>query len=157
MITTKKSKITKNNFFETLLFVFFKQNWKYILVLFLISLVIKQQNYLEGFQEFFIIFSVLSPFFVVLYYWMFANSNQNKIYFLERYFEIDKEKIIIFLEDGTQSNLKMDVFVKVVDLKKMYLLYFSKTQFILISKDSFVNYTERKWFRRNIVDRIRKR
>ena len=51
MITTKKRKITKNTFFEILLLVFFKQNWKYFLVSFLILLVVKHQNYLEKFQD----------------------------------------------------------------------------------------------------------
>jgi|APCry1669192647_1035423.scaffolds.fasta_scaffold03155_4 hypothetical protein len=157
MITTKKRKITKNTFFEILLLVFFKQNWKYFLVSFLILLVVKHQNYLEKFQDSLLIFIILTPFLVVLYYLKFINSKKNKIYLLEHYFEIDKEKINIIFENGTQISLKMEDFVKVVNFKKKYLLYFSKTQFILISKKSFISYSERKWFRINIFDKIRRK
>ena len=82
----------------------------------------------------------LLVFLIVLqlfYYWRFAYSKQNKIFLLKRYYEFDDEKLVAFMEDGSDSIIKLNHFVKVYKNEKYILLFLSKTSFIYLPKIGF--------------------
>jgi hypothetical protein len=88
--------------------------------------------------------------------WTDAYSKDNKLFLLERYFEIYENKIIEILNDGTKSLIKIEHFIKVIQTKKFYLLYFTKEQYIIITKDSFKRKQDKDWFEREIFMKIEK-
>lgn len=87
---------------------------------------------------------------------MFANSKDNKLFLLERYFEIDEDRFVGFLIDGTDSTIKIERIIRKIELKDIYLLYVAKNQFIFITKDSFKSDNDRIWFEQKILSNIKK-
>ncbi|GEC71762.1 hypothetical protein FFL01_13010 [Flavobacterium flevense] len=100
-------------------------------------------------------FSFIYPLLIIFQYWRFANSGDNKIFLLERNYEIDDEKIIGNLSDGTSSTIMNNHLIKTIQLKNAYLLYISKLQFIYIPKDSFITEQDKDWFEKEIVKNIK--
>ena len=89
-------------------------------------------------------------------FWRYVTSKDNKIMFLERHFEIDNEKINGIIDQGTYSPIKLEYFIKVDFIRKTYLLYNAKNQFIYIPVDSFESDSDREWFDNEIIKKIKK-
>ncbi|MGV1011859.1 MAG: YcxB family protein [Flavobacterium sp.] len=109
-----------------------------------------------SYENFFIFFAIIYPISLVLRFWMYANSKDNKLFLLERYFDIYEDKLVGILNDGTDSTIKIDHFIRILELQNIYLLYVSKYQFIFITKDSFKTKEDRTWFEQKIVSKIKK-
>jgi len=76
--------------------------------------------------------------------------------FLERYYEIDNERINCIIDRDTYSPIKIDHFIKAELIRKTYLFYVSKNQFLYIPIDAFKNDADRVWFEKEILTRIKK-
>ncbi|MGL2963673.1 YcxB family protein [Flavobacterium sp. RSB2_4_14] len=157
MIKTNKIQLTTNTLFSTLLRVYFKKRWWLILWMMIFGILVSTSSK-RGFNEIFImVVSFAYPFLIVLQYWRFAKSKDNKIFLLEKEYEIQDNKIIATLSDGTTNTIMTEHFVKVIKLKTAYLLYLSKTQFIYIPKDAFKSEAEKSWFEQEIINKIKPR
>lgn len=156
MITTEKIQLTSLDLFKILLITYFKKKWWLFLLIWAMgaSLFLDSRN--DSFADFFVVFAISYPIYFLIFYWRYANSKDNKIFLLERYYGISEDKIVGILDDGTESPIKLEHFIKVVELKKFYLLYISKSQFIYIPKDSFKSESDKEWFVKEIVKRIGK-
>ena len=108
----------------------------------------------DSLGNFLMILFTIYPFIVVFQYWRYANSKDNKIYLLERHYEIYEDKIIGVLSDGTDSTIMIDKFIKVIRLKNTYLLYMSKIQFIYIPKNCFKSEQDKDWFEKEVISKI---
>ena len=95
------------------------------------------------------------PVIIVFQYWRFSNSKANKVFFLERNYEIYDDKIVGNLSDGTSNEILITHFIKVIRLKKCFLLYLSKNQFLYFPQDSFKSRSDKNWFEQKIVSQIK--
>ena len=155
MIETNSVQFTTKTFFVTLLLVYLKKRW-WLLIWFLIlsiALLFKEQR--DSIEKFLVLIGFVYPIIIVFQYWRFANSKDNKVFFLERNYEIYDDKIIGNLSDGTSNEILIIHLIKAINLKKCFLLYLSKNQFLYFPKDSFKSESDKNWFEQKIVSQIK--
>lgn len=109
------------------------------------------------FERFLIGMAIIYPILIVWQLWRYANSKDNRIFLLERYYEIEKEKINGIIDGDTNSPIKIEHFIKVDLIKNTYLLFIAKNQFIYIPIDSFQTESDLNWFKSEIVSQIKKK
>ncbi len=155
MIKTQKIQLTANTLFSTLLNVYFKKRWWLIIWILIIGILVSTGKKRESTEIFIMIFSFAYPFVIAFQYWRFASSKDNKVFLIEREYEIFDNKIIGTLSDGTSSTILIEHFIKVIKLKTSFLLYISKTQFVYIPKDAFKTEADKIWFEQEIISKIK--
>lgn len=152
MITTNKIQFTNTSYFKVLLQINTKKYaWLLILSWGLAATNIFKDE-LNELDLFYIIFSIVFPIYFILYYWRFANSKENKIFFQERFYTVDEDKIVGFLNDGTENTIKNEHLIKFLELKEFILIYISKNQFLYFPKNAFQTSEDEKYFRKTIVE-----
>lgn len=155
MIKTKKIQLTNKTFFTTLLSVYFKKRWWLLLLMLIIATLTLINKDSKTSNDFLLYFGFIYPPIILLQYWRFANSKDNKIFLTERDFDIYNDKIIGNLSDGTSSTIMNNNIIKVIELKKAYLLYISKIQFLYFPKEAFQSKNDRKWFENEIIKKVK--
>lgn len=155
MITTKKIQLTKKSFFKTLLMAHLKRRWWFFILIWALAFLFSLNNRNDSFEHFYSCFAVLYPIYFLYTYWNFANSKDNALFLLERYYDIYEDRFVCFLSDGTESTFKCEHFIKKVELKNIYLLYISRNQFVFIPKEAFKSKEDEDWFRQSILSKIR--
>ena len=155
MITTDKIQLTSKDFFKIILTTSFRKKWWGFVFLGILAMVLVLQEERYSLKDFLILFTILSPIVFVIKHWIYSYSKENRIFLFERYFEIYEDKIVEILNNGTNSLIKIEHFIKVIQTKKFYLLYIAKNQFINISKDSFKNEQDKDWFEREVLIKIK--
>jgi len=125
-----------------------------LMLLFGFFFIFKQNK--DSFEYFLLFFAFFYPIILLFQFWRYANSKENKLFLVERFFEISEDDITGILQDGSESKVKMENIIKVVTLSKYYLLYISTSQFIFIPKDSFMNHEDEDWFTNIINKKIKK-
>jgi hypothetical protein len=120
MITTEKIQLTSTEFFKILLYTSFKKRWWLFILIWLIGLYSLCKENRDSFDIFFIFFAIFYPIALVIQYWRFANSKDNKLFLLERYYNIFEDKIVGILSDGTESPIKLEHFIKVIQMKRFF-------------------------------------
>ena len=156
MIKTKRFKYTPKELFSILLMRYAKKRWwlfAWIWILGIIMIIIDNQ---DSFTYFFIGFSIVYPVLLVIQFWRYVNSNSNKILLLERFYEIDNDKVNGIIDEDTHSTIKLEHFIKVEFIRNTYLLFIAKNQFVYIPVDSFESDDDRKWFESEIISKIKK-
>lgn len=51
---------------------------------------------------------------IIAQYWFYAHAKDNRLYLLSRYYEIDTDRIVETMEDGTSSTIKTERFIKMM-------------------------------------------
>ena len=156
MIQTKNVKLTPKELFEILILRYAKQRWWLYAWIWILAIIIGLQETYDYFAYFFMVFAIVYPILVVIQFWRYVKSKDNRILFLERHYEIDSEKINGIIDQDTYSPIKLEHFIKVVMIRKTYLLYVAKSQFIYIPIDSFKSESDRVWFENEIIKKIKK-
>lgn len=156
MITTNKIQLTTTSYFKTIMKIFIKKWLWFIVVSWSLAVFISLKEEKNSFLNIYIIFALLYPFIVVIQYWIYAHSKDNRIFLLERYFEIYEDKVVGFLIDGTENTVKNEHFIRVVELSNNYLLYISKNQYLLFPKDCFKSDADMAWFEEKIILNIKR-
>jgi len=157
MIKTKRVKLTPKELFLILILQYLKKRWWLFAWIFILAIIMLGLDGIgDSFKIFFILFTIICPILIVIQFWMHVVSKDNKIMFLERYYEIDNEKINGIIDQDTYSPVKLDYFIKVDFIRKTYLLYIAKNQFIYIPANSFESDADREWFDNEIVKKIKK-
>ena len=155
MITTEKFQLTKKSFFKTLLLAHLKRRWWFFLFIWALAFLFSLDGRNDAFEHFYIYFAILYPIYFLYTYWRFANSKDNRLFLLERYYEIYEDRFVGYLSDETQNTLKCEHFIKKVALNTIYLFYISRHQFVFIPKEAFKSKEDEDWFRQNIVSKIK--
>lgn len=93
---------------------------------------------------------------IIAQYWFYAHSKDNRIYLLSRYYEIDTDRIVETMEDGTSSIIKNERFIKVMKTTSYYLLYVARNEYVYLPVSSFESLDDREWFEVEIVNKIKK-
>jgi hypothetical protein len=99
---------------------------------------------------------VLFQLVIIAQYWFYAHSKDNRIYLLSRYYEIDTDRVIETMEDGTSSIIKNERFIKVMKTTNYYLLYVARNEYVYLPVSSFESLDDREWFEVEIVNKIKK-
>jgi len=155
MITTNKIKLSNSTLFKILLTNSLKKYFWLIILLWIISIRNIFKDHLNPFDIYVIVVAFLFPIYYVIHFWRFSFSKENKIFFLERYYTIDEEEFVGYLNDGNHNSIKNNYFIKFLENKNSYLLYISKSQFIYIPKGSFKSMEDQNWFLENIILKIK--
>lgn len=152
MIKTKTVRISKNKLLAIILLRYLKRRWYLILTVLLLGLVISQKENPEQIDLFFISICFLYPLLIIIQFWIWVNSKQNKIFFTDRMYEIDEDKISGRTDSISFSTVEKKHFIKNDLILKTYLLYLSKGQFFYIPLDSFESEQDRIWFEQNYIN-----
>jgi hypothetical protein len=156
MITTKKVKLTPKELFSILILRYIKKRWWLFVWIWVLAIILGLKQQHDYFDTFFIVFAIIYPILLIIQFWRYVVSKDNKLLLLERYYEIDSEKINGIIDKDTYSPIKLEHFIKADLIKKVYLLYIAKNQFIYIPIDSFENDSDREWFENEIIKKIKK-
>jgi len=156
MIITGKIKLTSKKFFIILITTYIKKKWWLLAWIWALILILLLDNNKDSIELFLVLFLFLFQILLVVQYWRYAYSKENKVFLLERHYEIAPGIISASMEDGTLQPLKTEHFIKVFKTKEYYLLYIAKAQFIYLPVDSFSNSTDKQWFEDEIIKKIKK-
>lgn len=156
MITTAPIKLTSKKLFEITLITYLKRKWWLFVWIWGLAIILLLNTNKDPLDIFLIFFLVLFPIVLVIQFWRYAYSKQNKLFMLERYYEIETDLITGKMGDGTSQPIKIEHFIKVISSSKYYLMYIAKAQFIYVPYDSFKNLTDKKWFDDEIINKIKK-
>lgn len=155
-ITTGKVKLTNQKLFRILIRVYLKKRWWLLVWVWILIVILLLMENRDMLTNSLIVFMVLIQILLIAQYWFHSRSKDNKVFFLSRYYEIDREKIVGFLEDGTSTPIKIEHFIRVIKIDNYNLLYLSKTQFIYLPDECFTGETDRQWFEEEVLNRIKK-
>jgi hypothetical protein len=156
MVTTAKIKLTNYKFFEILISTYLKKKWWLMAWIWTLILILLLDRNKDSIELFLVLFLILFQIILVIQYRRYAYSNENKVFLLERYYEIDNDMINGKMEDGTSQPIKIEHFIKVIKTSKYYLLYLAKSQFIYLPVDAFSNHNDLEWFENEIIKKIKK-
>ena len=156
MITTKKVKLTAKELFSIFMIRYLKKRWWLIAWIWILAIILGFNGIDDSFEVFLIVFAVIYPILLGIQFWRYVTSKDNKLLLLERFYEIDNEKINGIIDEDTYSPIKLEHFIKVDLIRKTYLLYIAKNQFIYIPIDSFETDSDREWFENEIIKHIKK-
>ncbi len=90
----------------------------------------------------------------MLQLWKNVSSAKNKMWRIERYYEIFDDKINVIMDEDASSSIKINHFIKVVVIRQTYLLFISKNQYIYIPFSLFKSNEDREWFESEFVKNI---
>ena len=157
MITTKKFKLDTKEYFNILLIRYIKRRWWSFILLLIIATYILLKGKTDSFDNFMLMLVIIYPILIVLQFWRYANSKDNKIFLVERYYEIDNDAITGIVDNNAPSSIKLEYIIKFDTIKQYYLLYISKHQFLCIPIDSFKSNTDKEYFENEIIKKFKDR
>jgi uncharacterized membrane protein YqjE len=157
MIKTKKFQLTKNEYFMFLIRLELKRRGLLFALMLMFSIAILFTGKKDSLTVFIIVVGFLYPLLTIFKYWSFANSKENKIIFKERQHEIFHDRIISQMGEISNSTIPVENFIKVFELKDLYLLYIMKGQSLFLPKRIFETPEDENWFRNEIFLKIKNR
>ncbi|RKR09847.1 YcxB-like protein [Flavobacterium sp. 90] len=157
MIKTKKFQLTKKEYFSYIIRVLLKRRWWLYAFMLFLSVAILCKDNKDSSDVFVIIFGFLYPLITLFQYWRFANSKENINFFREMQHEIFPDRIISHIETISESTVNVQNFIKVFELKDLYLLYISKGQCYYFPKRVFETPEDENWFRNEVFLKIKNR
>lgn len=156
MIQTQEIKITGNEFFRLILSIYLKKRWWLLAWIWILIIILLLSGHI-GFVEIMLLALILLfQVILVAQYWIYAHSKDNRIYLIARHYEMDSDRIIEMMEDGTSSILKTDRFIKVMKTTRYYLLFVAKDEYIYLPFIAFKSLADREWFENEIANKIGK-
>lgn len=90
----------------------------------------------------FILFLIFLFFFLLIS----VKPEKDKLLFQKHSFEIDNNFLITYLEDKSNSKIKLSNIIRAVKKFRYYFLYVSQNQLICLSFDSFFSEKDRDIF-----------
>ncbi|OIV42754.1 hypothetical protein BKM63_07740 [Flavobacterium johnsoniae] len=157
MITTKKFQLTKKEYFMFLVRLELKRRGWLFAFMWVFSAFVLFIGKKDSFSVFIIVVGFMYLLLKIYKYWLFANSKDNKVIFYERQHEIFSDRINSGMGKISKSTIPVQNFIKVFELKDLYLLYISKGQTIFLPKRIFETPEDENWFRNEIFLKIKNR
>ncbi|MBS7234039.1 YcxB family protein [Flavobacterium psychroterrae] len=155
MIQTKKYQLTQKEYFLFLIRILLKKRWWLFAFILLISISILFRQNKDGSDTFIMVFGFIYPLIIIFQFWRFAYSKENEIIFKERKHEIFPDKIISRMGEISESTIPIKNFIKVFELKDLYILYISKGQTFFLPKRIFETLEDENWFRNEVFLKIK--
>ena len=137
-ITTSEIKLSEKDYFKLLTKKYFKK-MKWWLLGPLIPLIIHlwAKGTLNLGDYLFCLVILLIPIYVIIYFYRFANSKENKSATLGHTYQFTEDEVYTFIEDGSRSVIKLSNFIKVYRTEQLALLYLNKVSFLYLPKSAF--------------------
>lgn len=107
MITTHPIKLTSKKLFEISIITYLKRKWWLFVWIWGLAIILLMDKNKDSLDIFLILFCILFPTLLIIQFWRYAYSKQNKLFLLERYYEIESDKITGIMEDGTSQPIKI--------------------------------------------------
>ena len=155
MIKTQEIKITANEFFRLILSIYLKKRWWLVVWIWILIVILLFSGRIDLVEIILLALILLFQVIIVGQYWLYANSKDNRLYLLARYYEIDSDQVIELMEDGTTSTIRNERFIKVMKTKKYYLLYIARNEYIYLPFSAFKCSTDRDWFEEEFVKKFK--
>jgi len=156
MIRTQTIKITANEFFQIILSIYLKKRWWLVAWIWILIIVLLFSGHI-GFVEITLLALILLfQVIIIAQYWFYAHAKDNRLYLLSRYYEIDIDRIVETMEDGTSSIINTARFIKVMKTPNYYLLYVARNEYIYLPVCAFQSLADREWFENEIISKIKK-
>jgi len=156
MITTQPIKLTSKKLFEISIMTYLKRKWWLFVWIWGLAIILLLDSKKDSFEFFLFLFCITFTILLVVQFWRNAYSKQNKLFLLERYYEVEPDIITGILEDGTSQPIKIEHFIKVIRSSQYYLIYIAKAQFIYVPFDSFKPPADKEWFDNEVINKIKK-
>jgi len=157
MIKTKKFQLTKKEYFMFLVRLELKRRGWLFAFMWIFSTLVLFTGKKDSFSVFIIVVGFMYPVLTIYKYWSFANSKDNKIIFKERQYEIFPDRIISRMGEISEGTIDVQNFIKVFELKDLYLLYISKGQTFFLPKRVFETQEDENWFRNEVFLKVKNR
>lgn len=157
MIKTKKFQLTKKEYFMFLVRLELKRRGWLFAFMWIFSAFVLFTGKKDSFSIFIVVVGFMYPVLTIYKYWNFANSKENKIIFKERQYEVLSDRIICHMGEISEGTINNQNFIKVFDLKDLYLLYISKGQCFYFPKRIFETKEDENWFRNEVFLKIKNR
>ena len=157
MITTKKFQLTKKEYFFFLIRLLLKRRWWLYASILLVSVAILFSDNRSSSDNFIVAFGFIYPLLTLFQYWRFSYSKENEIIFKERQHDIFSDRIISQMGEISESTIDVKNFIKVLELKDLYILYISKGQTFFLPKRIFETREDENWFRNEVFLKIKNR
>ncbi|MBO9583297.1 MAG: YcxB family protein [Flavobacterium sp.] len=157
MIKTKKFQLTQKEYFSFIIRILLKKiGWLFaLMILISIALIFKDnKNYT---QNSVMVFGFFLPAVSLFQLWRFANSKENRNFFVEIQYEVFTDKIFSTVGETSESTIAIQNFIKALELKDLYLLYISKGQCFYFPKRIFESQEDENWFRNEVFLKIKKK
>lgn len=156
MIHTKPTSLSKKQFFQLLIVRYVKNKWWLLALMLIFFGLIASREVLERTDFVFLVMFASYPLLIVIQFWLWVNSKENKIFLIERTYEIEEGMIIGKIDENNFSTTEKSNIIKSDTILNTYLLYLSKNQFFYFPFDSFQSEEDRIWFENNYVNGITK-
>lgn len=156
MIRTRKIELTSDEFFYLLLTIYFKRKWLTITWIWLVIFILLFSTRINTIEYWLVGILCFLQASVVLQYWLYAHSKDNRIYLLSRFFEITSEEVVEWMDDGTSSTIKTERIIRVMRTGKCYLLFIAKNEYIYLPFSAFETDVDRKWFDQEFMKKIKR-
>mgnify|MGYP000913824564 CR=1 FL=1 len=156
MIRTGKIQLSSDEFFHLLLTIYVKRKWLTIAWIWVVIFILLFTARINAIEYWLVGILCLLQVFLVLQYWFYAHSKDNRIYLLPRFFEITSDQIMEQMDDGTSSTIKTDRIIRVMQTGKCYLLFIAKNEYIYLPFSAFEREADREWFDREILKKTKR-
>jgi len=156
MIKTQDIKLTANEFFRLILSIYLKKRWWLVAWIWILIIILLFSGHIGLVEITLLALILLFQVVIIAQYWFYAHAKDNRLYLLSRYYEIDTDRIVETMEDGTSSIIKNERFIKVMKTTSYYLLYVARNEYVYLPVGAFESLTDREWFEDAIVGKISK-
>ena len=157
MIQTEKFEIRKKEYLSIVYRVVLKKKWWLFAIAWFAGLLILLDPEKDFFKILIMILFFAYPLIVLFEFWRFANSKQNKLFFVERRYEFFNDKMVSYVGENSESTIALENFVKTFELNDVYLLYISKNSSVYFPKRIFRSIEDENWFRENIFMPVKRK
>lgn len=150
-IVTNKFELTPAEFFNILVRNYLKKRSWVIVVL------IAMGGFAYYFSDdlTFLFIYLIYPVILLLRFWLYANSRDNKILFRRRNIELSSEKLMTYYEDGTTNSIRLENLRKLERTKTYYLLFITKGTFYYVPFNAFKNVADQHLFEHTVLTTIK--
>jgi len=156
MIKTQEIKLTANEFFRLILSIYLKKRWWLVAWIWVLIIILLFSGNIGFIEIILLALILLFQLVIIAQYWFYAHAKDNRLYLLSRYYEIDADRIVETMEDGTSSIIKNERFIKVMKTSGYYLLYVARNEYVYLPVDAFESLSDREWFEDEIINKIKK-
>jgi len=155
MIKTQEIKLTANEFFRLILSIYLRKRWWLVAWIWILIIILLFSGNIGFIEIILLALILLFQLVIIAQYWFYAHAKDNRLYLLSRYYEIDADRIVETMEDGTSSIIKNERFIKVMKTSVYYLLYVARNEYVYLPVDAFESLADREWFENEIINKIK--
>ena len=154
MIQTKEFALTKKDYIKVLSLQRLKRSWWFFAILIIVSIISKQDPIKNGIPSFEVlyIFFYLLIIFISIIVWVYSKSNKNLYKPMQLTFGPEKLTILTgqssVFTTPTTSEIAYDTITKKQEFINYYLLYVSKSAFLIIPQHVFKTEEDKEAFRK---------